>query len=62
MDLDEWLWRKKMTTVAFAKLIGISRVYIGQVKRKEVVPGKRLAKDIEALTGGEVKADSFVKK
>jgi len=54
MDLREYLFRNRMTQTALAKQVGITRKYIADIMYSRVVPGARLAKDIELATGGEV--------
>ncbi len=54
MELDEWLFRNRMTVTDFAKSLEISRGMMNRIVHKHVKPGKRLARDIEIATHGQV--------
>ena len=54
MDLREYLFRKNMSNVEFAALINYTPSYVGEIKNGRKVPGKKLTKIIEQVTGGEV--------
>lgn len=55
MKLKVYLAEKGMTNNDFSALVGCSFAYFSRIVNGRVKPGKRLAKDIEALTGGQVK-------
>lgn len=61
MDLREYLFRQRISVTDFAKLIGCSRAYISKIVNDQIRPGKRLAKDIELITNGEVTAEELLK-
>lgn len=54
MDLDEYLFRKKISQIEFANELGISRNHLGEILRGRRSPSVKLAKKIEELTKGEV--------
>jgi transcriptional regulator with XRE-family HTH domain len=54
MDLDEYLFRKRISQTEFAHALGISRNHLGEILRGRRNPSIKLAKKIEELTNGEV--------
>lgn len=54
MELDEWLFKNKMTASDFAKSLECNRNWMYSVVNKRVKPGKRLARDIVLATQGQV--------
>jgi DNA-binding XRE family transcriptional regulator len=54
MDLDEYLFRKRISQTDFAKHLGISRNHLGEILRCKRSPSVKLAKKIGELTQGEV--------
>lgn len=54
VDLDEYLFRKKISQTDFAKDLEISRNHLGEILRARRSPSVKLAKKIEELTQGEV--------
>lgn len=62
MDLREYLFRKDMTEVEFAKRINYSRNYISQVARKRLIPGVKFILIVEKATNGEVCAGDLLKQ
>lgn len=54
MDLDEYLFRKRISQTDFAKDLVISRNHLGEILRGRRTPSVKLAKKIEELTQGEV--------
>ena len=56
MDLREYLFRKRITQVDFAKKIGISRGHLGQIIAGTKHPSRKLAKKIEEETNRKVTA------
>ncbi len=60
MHLDEYLFRKKITTVAMAKRLGVSRVHLYQIKAKRKIASPKLAKAVEIATEGMVSAEELL--
>lgn len=56
MDFREFLFKKGITQVQFAKQLGISRGHLNQILHKTKHPSRKLAKEIEAQTEGKVTA------
>lgn len=54
MDLDEYLFRKKISQTDFASELEISRNHLGEILRGRRSPSVKLAKKIEQSTKGEV--------
>jgi DNA-binding transcriptional regulator YdaS (Cro superfamily) len=54
MELDEYLFRNKITKTSFADKIGVHRNYLHQILRKERAPSPQLAIKIEKETNGAV--------
>ena len=54
MELDEWLFKNKMTQKDFANALEIDREHLGRIANKRLKPGKRLARDIVLATKGQV--------
>lgn len=54
MNLDEYLFRHKISKTEFAKLIGVSRTYIHDIIARRRTPRPPLAKKIEEATRGKV--------
>lgn len=54
MDLDEYLFRKRVSQTDFAKELWISRNHLGEILRGRRSPSVKLAKKIEELTKNEV--------
>jgi len=59
--LKEYLFYKEMSVTKFADKIGASRNYISQITLGKIKPSKFLARDIERMTDGEVKAEDLIK-
>jgi transcriptional regulator with XRE-family HTH domain len=62
MDLDEYLFRKRIFQTDFAKELGISRNHLGEMLRGRRSPSIKLAKRIEELTRGEVTKEAMFPK
>lgn len=60
MELLSWIKKNKKTVVGFAKEIECDRSYLYAIIRGNKVPSKRLARDIEKATGGEISAGSLL--
>lgn len=56
MDLREYLFRNRLTVKEFSQRLECSRPHLTEIIHGRRKPGKRLANDIEKLTGGQVKA------
>ena len=56
MNLREYLFKKRITQVDFAKRLGISRGHLGQILHGTKHPSRKLAKKIEEETEGKVTA------
>lgn len=54
MELDEWLWRNKMTIAEFSRAVDCDKHYLNRIVNKHLKPGKRLARDIVLATQGQV--------
>lgn len=54
MDLREYLFKKEISITDFAKDIGFTRGYINAICKKNIKPGRKLAKVIEQATDGKV--------
>lgn len=61
MDLKDYLYLKRITINDFSELIGYSRNHISGIINKRLKPTKKLAKYIEKMTDGEVKAEELLK-
>jgi DNA-binding transcriptional regulator YdaS (Cro superfamily) len=59
--LREYMFYNDMTVTAFAKLVGVTRNYISQISRGHMKPSRLLAKEIERITEGKVKAEDLLK-
>ncbi len=60
MELRDYLHFKRITNINFAKDLMCTRVHLGEVLAGRKRAGKRLAKDIEILTNGEVTAQEVI--
>lgn len=60
MDLREYMFRNRLTSVELAKRLDCSRQVITMIRSGKKV-GKRLAKDIEDLTNGQVTVEEILK-
>ena len=56
MNLREYLFKKRITQIDFAKRLGISRGHLGQILHSTKHPSRKLAKKIEEETEGKVTA------
>lgn len=56
MNIRDYLFKKRITQVDFAKRLGISRGHLGQILHGTKHPSRKLAKKIEAETEGKVTA------
>jgi hypothetical protein len=55
MNLKAYLANVGMTSKDFSVLVNCNQRYLSKIMNGHVLPGKRLAKEIEDLTGGEIK-------
>jgi transcriptional regulator with XRE-family HTH domain len=60
MDLREYLFRKRMSSTDFAKLLGCERSYLSKIVNRKMKPGKYLAKAIVEATNGEVSYEELM--
>lgn len=56
VNFREYLFKKRITQVDFAKRLGISRGHLGQILYGTKHPSRKLAKKIEEETEGKVTA------
>lgn len=61
MDLNEWLFKNKVSKVDFAKRLKINRQYLHHVMSGRAIPSRALALDIYTATQGRVKMDTHKK-
>lgn len=54
MDLREYLFKKRMTAIAFAKSIDYNPTYIRQICQGRYEPSDKLKRIIDKATGGLV--------
>ena len=54
MELDEWLWKHRITQKQVALETGIPMMTIGQIKRKMFVPNLITALKLQEYTKGEI--------
>lgn len=62
MDLREYLFRHRLSVVDFSKIIECDRAYLSKIVNGKLKPSKRLAKDIEEATNGEVTASELLEE
>ncbi len=56
MELADYLYIKRIKISEFARQIDASRSYISKITSRRMIPGRRIAKEIERLTDGCVTA------
>ncbi len=56
MNFREYLFKKRITQIEFAKRLGISRGHLVQILHRTKHPHRKLAKKIEEETEGRVTA------
>ena len=59
MDLNEYLEKKRMTQVAFASLIGVSKFHLNKIVHRVKTPSFKLLKKIDEVTEGLVSFKDF---
>lgn len=59
--LREYLFFKQKSITDFAKELNISRSYLNKIVLGQTYPSRLLAKEIERMTGGEVKIQELLK-
>ena len=57
MNLREYLFINRLTVTEFSKKVDCNRPYMSGIIHGRIKPSKRLARDIEEATNGEVKAE-----
>lgn len=60
MQLKAWIISHGMTVTTFAEKIEVSRTYLSAIMGGLKKPSKRLAKDIEEATNGDVTAKDLL--
>lgn len=61
MNLREYLFVKRMTIQEFSENVEYSRVHISSIVNGKLKPSRKLARQIERATNGEVKAEDLLK-
>jgi DNA-binding transcriptional regulator YdaS (Cro superfamily) len=61
MDLLTYFKRSGVGPVGFAKRVGVSYESIRKYGLGEIVPRAKIAEKIRRLTGGQVRADDFLR-
>ncbi|CAB4133824.1 HTH_XRE domain containing protein [uncultured Caudovirales phage] len=61
MKLKAYLADQGVTQKDFAELLGINERYMSRLVNGHLMPGKRLERDINSLTGGQVKLEAKMK-
>ena len=59
MKLKDWLYHNEITISQFARDMDVGRNWISDIIHRRKRPSKRLARDIENATNGEVRAISL---
>lgn len=54
MELDDWLWKNRITQKQVSLETGIPMMTIGQIKRKMFVPNLITAMKLQEYTNGEI--------
>lgn len=60
-SLKEYLFYKEKSITDFAKELMVSRAYMNKIVLGQSQPSRLLAKEIERMTNGEVKAEELMK-
>lgn len=60
MDLNKWLWEKRMTKKEFAFRAGVVRKYIHDIISKRAKPSLKLAELISKITENEVTVEELI--
>ena len=61
MDLDEYLWRNKITQKRFAEIIGMNHNTLCGLIHKKITPTLINALNIVKVTNGDVDIETLVK-
>lgn len=59
--LREYLFYKQKSITDFAKELMVSRAYMNRIVLGKTKPSRLLAKEIERMTNGEVKAEELMR-
>ena len=62
MDLKEYLYQKRLTLKQFSEIIGYNRSYLSLIMNGKLKPSKRLAKDIQEATNGQVTENELLEE
>jgi DNA-binding transcriptional regulator YdaS (Cro superfamily) len=60
--LKEYLFFKQKSVTDFAKEMAVSRSHMNKIVLGKIKPSRLLAKEIERVTNGEVKAEDLLKE
>ena len=60
MNLDEYLWKNKITSKEFSEKMHCCRSYLSLIKTGKVKPSYRFAKDIVEMTDGKVTLEEIM--
>ena len=60
MQLNDWLEKKRMKRTVFADAIHVSPSYITALCSGDAWPGREIAANIVAVTGGKVSPNDFL--
>jgi len=60
MDLDEYLWRKKIKQKVFAEMVGVQLGTIHHLRRRAKTPSLSLALNIVDVTNGEIEIENLM--
>lgn len=62
MDLETYLWKNRIELKDFATKVGCHYSYISMIANNKRTPSLKLARKIEEVTNGQVKAKTMIKK
>lgn len=62
MELREYLFHKRITVKKFSEMLDCTRTHLSEIIHGRRAPSRRLAKDIEQATNGEVTAEELLKE
>lgn len=62
MDLREYLFYNRITIKKFSETVECTRTHLSEIIHGRRSASRRLAKDIEKATDGQVKAKDLIKK
>ncbi len=59
-DLRKYLFDHELTVKKFAEVVDCHPSYLSAIKKRTMRPGRKIARQIETATGGEVKANHLL--